>query len=392
MSAKRNDKKTVQKGRDPLPYYVISILLGVLFFSIGVFYALNDGIFDIQSFQNTFSKIRMTSEESSRYTGENPIAEEQDSHQNREPDSYADSEENPHKRRQENEIGYDTVNKEDAYKTTASSQNTESGENESRRYEDEEKAFDSRKTPPVKEDFSSELEEKGRGETRPFPGRIHKDALVAIVIDDFGNNMNYVDDFCSLDVPVTFAVLPYLKYSKESARRALDSGKAVILHLPMENHSGRNPGPGALRVEMDPDELIQEFKMNLSFVPGAEGFNNHEGSLFTENEEAMKIIMKTAAEKGLFFLDSRTSPQSKGIETARAAGIPAAGRNVFLDNEDDVDYIKAQLMELAQKALSQGSAIGIGHVRSNTYTAIKESIPRMQEMGIRFVLVRELVQ
>lgn len=215
---------------------------------------------------------------------------------------------------------------------------------------------------------------------------------VAIIIDDFGNNMNNVEEFCSMDVPVTFAVLPYLAHSKKISRMAVDSGKSVILHLPMENQAGINPGPGTLRTEMKTDELVKEFKMDLSFVPGAEGFNNHEGSKFTEDEEGMREVMKQAKEKGLFFVDSLTSSRSRGLKTAEEEGVPALKRNVFLDNEDDVQYISGQLAILAEKALAEGYAVGIGHVRRNTYLALKEMAPVMEEKGIKFVFVRDLVR
>jgi len=214
---------------------------------------------------------------------------------------------------------------------------------------------------------------------------------VAIIIDDFGNNMNNVDEFCNLDIPVTFAVLPYLKCSKEISRKAVSSGKAVILHLPLENKAGINPGPGTLDTGMKRDVLIKEFRMDLSFVPGAEGFNNHEGSKATEDEEMMREVLGQAKEKNLFFIDSRTSSKSVALRIARELGVPGARRTVFLDNNDDVDYICGQLAELAEKAMDNGSAIGIGHVRENTYKAIERMSGEMRKKGIEFVFVRELV-
>ncbi|MCE1248594.1 MAG: divergent polysaccharide deacetylase family protein [Firmicutes bacterium] len=216
--------------------------------------------------------------------------------------------------------------------------------------------------------------------------------IVAIIIDDFGNSLNNVDNFCSLEIPVTFAVLPQLKNSKKITAMALDNGKAVILHLPLENQSGINPGPGTITTNMSRDVITKDFKLDLSFVPGAEGFNNHEGSKATENAEVMDEIMKQAADRGLYFIDSATSSKSVGMDTAARFGVPAARRNIFLDNEDNVDYICGQLDKLTEKALKDGSAIGIGHVRANTYAALAKMIPDMKNKGIEFVFVRELVK
>jgi len=216
--------------------------------------------------------------------------------------------------------------------------------------------------------------------------------IVAIIIDDFGNSMNNVEDFCSIDAPMTFAVLPQLKNSKKITAMALENGKAVVLHLPLENQSGINPGPGTITTKMSRDAIVKDFKLNLSFVPGAEGFNNHEGSKATENTDVMDEIMKQAADRGLYFIDSATSSKSVGIDSAARFGVPAARRNIFLDNEDNVDYICGQLDKLTEKALQDGSAIGIGHIRANTYTALAKMIPEMKKKGIEFVFVRDLVK
>ncbi len=217
-------------------------------------------------------------------------------------------------------------------------------------------------------------------------------AKVAIIIDDFGNNLRNVDEFCNIGIPITFAVLPYLKYSKQISNQAVGAGQAVILHLPMENQRGINPGPGTLKIDMKRDELLKEFRMDLSFVPGAEGLNNHEGSLATEDEEVMTQILSQAKDKGLFFIDSMTSSKSLGLRISGELGVPALRRNVFLDNEDDVDYISGQLDQLAEVAFRDGFAVGIGHVRTNTFKAISQKYPEMQKRGIEFVFVRDLVR
>lgn len=215
---------------------------------------------------------------------------------------------------------------------------------------------------------------------------------VAILIDDFGNSLRNVDEFSNLEIPITFAILPRLPYSRKIARMAKDSGKEIILHLPMENHAGVNPGPGTILAGMTRDELASAFKANLETVPGAVGINNHEGSKATESAELMGHLMKLARDEGLFFIDSFTTPRSTVLETARREGVPSIKRNVFLDNEDSEEYIAGQLDALARKALADGYAVGIGHCRRNTYLAIEKAIPKMQEKGIQFVPVSELAR
>ena len=69
---------------------------------------------------------------------------------------------------------------------------------------------------------------------------------LAFVIDDWGHRWEAAEGFLELQVPMTFAVLPYLPKTSEHAARAAAAGYEVILHLPMEPHGGIDPGQGAI--------------------------------------------------------------------------------------------------------------------------------------------------
>src|SRR6185436_18332348 len=99
---------------------------------------------------------------------------------------------------------------------------------------------------------------------------------------------------------------------------------------------------------------------------GFDGINNHEGSKFTADRAALAPIIGALADRGLFFLDSRTSAQTQAVVTARAFGVASAGRDIFLDDTDRPDAIDAQLRQTERIARAQGVAIAIGHPRSNT--------------------------
>jgi polysaccharide deacetylase 2 family uncharacterized protein YibQ len=71
-------------------------------------------------------------------------------------------------------------------------------------------------------------------------------------------------------------------------------------------------------------------------------------------------------------------------------GVPTAARDVFLDNRADVAYSEAQLSAAAAIAQRTGSAIAIGHPRPTTLAAVRAMIPRLQALGVQFVLVQDL--
>lgn len=86
----------------------------------------------------------------------------------------------------------------------------------------------------------------------------------------------------------------------------------------------------------------------------------------------MSYVMDILREKGLFFLDSKTSAKSVGKTVAEKYKVPYAHRHVFLDNENDFDYIMRQLEASERLARRNGYAVAIGHPKSQTYKALKK--------------------
>lgn len=205
--------------------------------------------------------------------------------------------------------------------------------------------------------------------------------------------MGIAEKFLELNAPISFSILPGLRFSRLLAKKANELDRDVLLHLPMEpdNYPGKNPGPGTLLSKMSPEELDQQLLKDLDAVPFLVGTNNHMGSRLTEDEKIMRLIMERIKEKDLFFLDSRTSPDSVAYQIAKEYGIKAAARNVFLDNEKDVELISRQIIKLAEKALKNGSAIGIGHPHKNTLLALQQTLPKLAKLGIEIVPVSQLV-
>jgi len=87
-----------------------------------------------------------------------------------------------------------------------------------------------------------------------------------------------------------------------------------------------------------------------------------------------------------------TSKNSIAYEVAQEMGIKSAVRSVFLDNNNDMEYIKGQMLEVQEIALEKGEVIAIGHDRINTFYVLKIMIPELIRAGIEIVPVSELVK
>lgn len=222
-------------------------------------------------------------------------------------------------------------------------------------------------------------------------------ARIAIIIDDFGQSFEERERaLLNLGYPLTFSILPSLPYSEKVAKEAHSKGLKVMLHLPMEPHGypapGKNPGSPAVFTNMSDSEIARVVKESISSIPYLSGVNNHMGSKATEDERVMSVVLDQIKEDNLFFVDSVTSQKSVGYCLACKKGLRTGERKVFLDNDDDKEYIKKQLRLLAKEAERDGYAIAVGHVqRKSISSALAEELPLMRKKGIKIVSASELV-
>jgi polysaccharide deacetylase 2 family uncharacterized protein YibQ len=220
----------------------------------------------------------------------------------------------------------------------------------------------------------------------------HLKPRVAIVIDDMGYRKAIGDGLLHLDLNLSFSFLPDGPNSATQAREARNLGRDILLHLPLEPHDPTwNLGPGGLYISMSRQTLQNTFARDLAVVPMAIGINNHMGSLFTENETAMRALLTIVRANDLFFLDSITSAKSIGYDLARSMGVKTARRDIFLDNEHDNGKITNQLMKLLAMAEKHNWAIGLAHPFPSTLAALKEHAALFRTR-VRLVGISELVQ
>jgi len=218
--------------------------------------------------------------------------------------------------------------------------------------------------------------------------------LAAIVIDDLGNELGPAERIASWKAPVAGAVLPGVAYSAAAARALARGGKEVLLHLPMEpaGYPKVRPGPGVILRSHSDAEIVRTLESDLATVPGVVGVNNHMGSAATADPSVMRVVAGVLSDRGLFFLDSRTTDATVAERTAEEASVPAVSRRVFLDDVETEEAVSRQLAELVRRAQEEGSAVAIGHPYPATLTVLEREMPGLAARGVRLVRVGELVR
>jgi polysaccharide deacetylase 2 family uncharacterized protein YibQ len=219
-------------------------------------------------------------------------------------------------------------------------------------------------------------------------------AEVAIVIDDWGYNMNNIKLLESIQIPLTISILPSLPHSTDIARsQHYYKNREIILHMPLE------PEDETVRLEentiltsMDKKEVLSLLSISLKTVPYAKGLSSHMGSKATQDRKLMGYIMEELKRKDLYFLDSLATPDSVCKDEAKRLRLRFLQRNIFLDNKNDKAYISSQIDKLVRLAREKGSAVGIGHDRRLTLEAIKERSSQLEYDDIKFVFASQLAK
>lgn len=260
------------------------------------------------------------------------------------------------------------------------------------------------KIPAVRDYSSAKTTPPGKQlypETVPVPedtppvsrpsGRVGK---LAIIIDDMGSSMQEARALAGIGVPLTFSVIPGLRSYREVSAFAASQGIETMIHIPMQSKGWpeRRLESNGLLVSMTDDAIVERLEEYMRTIPGAVGANNHMGSEFTEHAEKMRAVLTVLKGKGLYFIDSVTSPQTVGMRLARDLGMKTGRRNVFLDNEQESSYIQGQLDQAVRLAKKTGGAIAICHPHPATIRTLEAALPGLAAQGVTLVPASQLVR
>ena len=217
---------------------------------------------------------------------------------------------------------------------------------------------------------------------------------LAIIIDDMGSSMSEARSLTAIKVPLTFAIIPGLRFDTDVAAFAAANNIETMIHVPMQSKGwpAQRLEVNGLLVAMNEGEIQERMSGFVQRFPGAVGVNNHMGSEFTAHEEKMTAVLQSLQQHNLFFIDSVTSAGSVGSKVAQQLGIRSARRNVFLDNEQNRSYIIGQLNQAVRMAKKNGSAIAICHPHPATIAALAAALPELAGQGISLVPASRLVK
>jgi len=224
----------------------------------------------------------------------------------------------------------------------------------------------------------------------PAQNENDKRPVMALVVDDAGEQMRLTRRVADLSLPLTWAIMPYTKYARKTADLAAEKGVPYLLHLPMQAEVDKKGGPYLIGLDMSAKRIRGITASALDTLPDPIGISNHRGSLATSDKNTVEPVVMELKARQLMFLDSSTSVKSVAYDVAKAAGITALKNNGFIDGTSDESKIEANFEEAVNDAVTRGSLIVICHFRPATVNFLEKLDEKYEKLPVRMVTIPEM--
>jgi len=213
----------------------------------------------------------------------------------------------------------------------------------------------------------------------PFDGKKPK---LAIIMDDI-SEAGQIAKIKKLPVAVTPSIFP--PSAKNPHTPNLSKGfKSFSIHLPLEalNYTDNLK---TIKTNASYEEIEQAVAKLREDFPNAKFINNHTGSKFTGDENAMNLLIRALFRYDFYFVDSRTIGKTAVKGVVGRYRMRYAYRDIFLDNIDSIAEVRIKLKEAVQIAKKKGYAIAIGHPKNATFGALANSSDILDEVEVVYL-------
>ena len=196
-------------------------------------------------------------------------------------------------------------------------------------------------------------------------------AKLVLIIDDVAT-FEHASMIKSLGLKITPSIFPATKTHPDTPSIAR-TFEFYMIHLPMQAKHFDSPEIGTLTINESFESMLEKIKKIRKDFPRAKYTNNHTGSRFTSDYDAMDKAYRALIEQGFIFVDSKTIAQTAVARAAKKYNQPYISRDIFLDDDPSAAAVRRELVAAVNLAKKRGYAIAIGHPKKNTIAVIKAS-------------------
>jgi hypothetical protein len=228
---------------------------------------------------------------------------------------------------------------------------------------------------------------------RPFDVNDPRPRIAVVVVELGLSNAATEAAIQHLPGPVTLAFSPYTDGLEQWLNLARAAGHEVLLGLPMEpaNFPLRDPGPRTLLTSLTPQQNLERLDWVLGRASGIVGVTNHMGSRFTASTDALRPVMTRLRERGLMFVDARTTPRSVAASLATTLNLARAINDRLIDQEASRAAIDALLADVERVAKETGNAVAMGQPYPVTFERLNAWLPTLDAKGIALAPITAMV-
>ena len=196
-------------------------------------------------------------------------------------------------------------------------------------------------------------------------------AKLVLIIDDVAT-FEHASMVKSIGLKITPSIFPATKTHPDTPNIAR-TFEFYMIHLPMQAKHFDSPEIGTLTINESFESMLEKIKKIRRDFPRAKYTNNHTGSRFTSDYDAMDKAYRALIEQGFVFVDSKTIAQTAVARAAKKYNQPYISRDIFLDDDPSASAVRRELIAAVNLAKKRGYAIAIGHPKKNTIAVIKAS-------------------
>ena len=196
-------------------------------------------------------------------------------------------------------------------------------------------------------------------------------AKLVLIIDDVAT-FEHASMVKSIGLKITPSIFPATKTHPDTPNIAR-TFEFYMIHLPMQAKHFDSPEIGTLTINESFESMHEKIKKIRKDFPRAKYTNNHTGSRFTSDYDAMDKAYRALIEQGFIFVDSKTIAQTAVARAAKKYNQPYISRDIFLDDDPSAAAVRRELIAAVNLAKKRGYAIAIGHPKKNTIAVIKAS-------------------
>ena len=212
---------------------------------------------------------------------------------------------------------------------------------------------------------------------------------LAIIVSGLGLSADATKRAIDLPKEITLSFTPYGSKLEIDVAAARQAGHEVLLDLPMEpiSYPADDPGPHTLLTSLNPSDNIARLYWLLGRFKAYVGVINHMGSRFTASLEPLRPILSELKDRGLMFVDSRSTSKSVAAGLARQMNLPNASNDRFIDHDPTSRAIDQSLAAAEGLARARGVALVVARPFPVTLERMAEWLPMLKSRGIEIVPV-----